>query len=249
MPVLIAILLLAAPADNSAQAREHFKSAQLHYSLGEFEDAVKEFREAYRLRQEPAILFNIAQGYRQLGKYSEAYFYYRQYLSQKADAPNRQEVESLVDQMRRRMDEENEQKMRTERDPAAEHNQEGTLPAPHADAVPAAAVSSKGAPAARKGATPTPSPAPAVGSGVQPLHIAGYAALGAGALAEGAAFVFHGSAQSAANQFNQKYAAGQLTSADATLKSDAQSKGKLATAALIGGALLIVTGAVLSFAF
>ena len=232
MPLVMAILLATSATDNSAQAREHFKAAQLHYSLGEFEEAVKDFREAYRLRQEPAILFNIAQGYRQLGKYSDAYFYYRQYLSQKADAPNRAEVESLVEQMRRRMDDENEQKMRTERDPAAVHNSEGTLPSPHVEpaavALPASAGQKKGTP---------------------PLHIAGYAALGAGALAEGAALFFHGSAQSSADQFNRKYAAGQLTTADSKLRSDAQSKGKLATAALIGGGLLLVTGAVLSFAF
>ena len=234
MPVLtisLMLLLASAPPDANGQAREHFKSAQLHYSLGEFEEAVKEFREAYRLRQEPAILFNIAQGYRQLGRYSDAYFYYRQYLSQKADAPNRPEVDSLVEQMRRRMDEENEQKMRTERDPAAVHNTEGTLPAPHAEPSKETV-----APVAQK-------------KDKAQVRIAGYAALGAGVLAEGAAFAFHSSAQSSADQFNRKYAAGQLTAADGRLKSDAQSKGKLATAALIGGALLLVAGAVLSFAF
>ena len=236
MPVLITALYfaLAAPADNNAQAREYFKSAQLHYSLGEFEEAVKDFREAYRLRQEPAILFNIAQGYRQLSRYSDAYFYYRQYLSQKADAPNRPEVESLVEQMRRRMDEENEQKMRTERDPAAVHNTEVTLASQHAEAAAFAAQAS--AAAAKRAST-------------RRLQFAGYAALGAGALAEGVAVAFHSSAQSSADQFNGKYASGQLTTADAQLRSAAQSKGKLATAALIGGALLLVTGAVLSFAF
>jgi hypothetical protein len=73
--------------------------------------------------------------------------------------------------------------------------------------------------------------------------------LGLGVAAEGAAFVFHSSAQSAADQFNQKYAAGTLTAADAKLKSDAQSKGKLATAALAGGLALLAASAVLCFAF
>ncbi len=228
----MALFLLASPsADSTAKAREHFKSAQLHYSLGEFEDAVKEFREAYRLRQEPAILFNIAQSYRQLHKPAEAYFHYRQYLSQKPDAPNREEVESLIAQMRDQMDLEKEQQTRVARDPNAAKNPEQTL------AAPAAAV--EPAPTAR-------SPEP---SRVNPVHVAGYSALAAGAVAEGLAFVFHGSAQSAADQFNRKYSAGTLTSSDASLKSDAQSKGKLATAALAGGALLLATGAVLCFAF
>ncbi len=237
MSLLIALLLAASPADATAQAREHFKSAQLHYSLGEFDEAVKEFREAYRLRQEPAILFNIAQAYRQLQKYSEAYFHYKQYLSQKPDAPNRAEVESLIEQMRYQMEQEREQKTRIARDPAAVHNTEGVLPA---TAVPAAAAPRSGWPAA----SPAP-PEPRT----PVLHIAGYAALGGGVLVEGGAFLLHGSAQSAADDFNKKYAAGQLTSADASLKSSAESKGKLATAALIGGAVLLATGAVLSFAF
>jgi tetratricopeptide (TPR) repeat protein len=229
MPILIALLLAAAP-DNTAQAREHFKSAQLHYSLGEFEAAVKDFREAYRLRQEPAILFNVAQSYRQLHKYSDAYFYYRQYLSQKPDAANREEVESLIAQVQYQMDQEKEQETRIARDPAAAKNSEHILGAaqPHA------------------GTQPAPQPAVA---GTSTVRIAGFVALGAGAVGEGLAFVLHGSAQSAADQFNQKYAAGQLTAQDAQLKSTAQSRGKLATAAVVGGALLLVTGAVLCFAF
>jgi tetratricopeptide (TPR) repeat protein len=227
MPVLIALLLAAASPDATAQAREHFKSAQLHYSLGEFEDAVKEFREAYRLRQEPAILFNVAQSYRQLGKYSDAYFYYRQYLSQKPDAPNREEVESLIAQMRYQIDLEKEQQTRVPRDPAAAKNPEHVIAAPRAVVEPA----------------PAPTAPP------HSMRIPAYVALGAGVGVEGLAFLLHGSAQSAADQFNSKYAAGQLTAQDASLKSTAESRGKLATVALAGGALLLVTGAVLFFAF
>ena len=194
---------------------------------------MKEFREAYRLRQEPAILFNIAQCYRQLRQYREAYFNYQQYLNQKKDAGNREEVQSLIEQMRSRMDEEEEQKTRVARDPAAAKNVETVIQAPPAPQEPPLFAA----------------PAPAPASPVKPLHVAGYAALGAGAVAEGLAFVFHSSAQSAANEFNQKYQSGQLTGADAHLRDDAQSKGKLATAALIGGAALLAAGAVLSFAF
>lgn len=227
MPVVIAIVLAAAAApDNTALAREHFQSAQLHYSLGEFEEAVKDFREAYRLKQAPAILFNIAQAYRQLHQYKDAYFYYRQYLGQKGEIANRAEVESLVEQMRLKLDEEEEQKTRIARDPAAAKNSEAILVHPD--------------PAPPPQAAPPPS---------HELRVAGYVALGAGALGEGLALLMHSSAQSAADQFNQKYSAGQLTAADGKLKSDAQSKGRIATAALIGGAALLLTGAVLCFAF
>ncbi|HUJ29147.1 MAG TPA: tetratricopeptide repeat protein [Myxococcales bacterium] len=226
MSLLILALLLAAPAD---EARDHYKKGQTHYSLGEFEEAVKEFREAYRLKQEPGLLFNVAQSYRQLHQWEQARFNYRQYLNLKPDAPNRAEVEELIDQMQRRVDEEREQATRVARDKAAARNTEALLPAPH-QPVPQPAV-----------APPPPEPHAA--------RWAGYAALGAGAVAEGVALLMHGSAQSAADTFNQKYAAGTLTTADASLRDDAQSRGKLATAALAGGAVLLVTGAVLVIAF
>jgi tetratricopeptide (TPR) repeat protein len=236
MPVLrLAALLLAlagpALADVTSEAREHFKKGQTHYALGEFDDAAKEFREAYRLRQEPAILFNIGQAYRQMQQYQQAYFHYRQYLAQKPDAPNRPEVDALVEQMRRKADLEEEQRSRIARDPSLARNPEDVLP------------STAKAPAAATGAANLPQ------ARTRPLRIAGYAALGAGAAAEGLALLWHGAAASAADEFNRKYAAQTLTAADARLKSDAESKGRLATAALIGGAVLLAAGAALSFAF
>jgi hypothetical protein len=298
MSVLKAIalaLLVAAPAlaDATSEAREHFKKGQTHYALGEFEEAAKEYREAYRFREEPVILFNIGQACRQIRQWQQAYFYYRQYLSKKPDAPNREETESLIEQMRRRMDEEEEQRLRVPRDPAAAHNDESELPlsklyatepapagapaaAPKAPAattagpaaevparppptsntttsaapvVTAMAVPSPAKPAASvPDAVTAPAPAPTAESR-RTLRVAGYAALGAGVVGEGLALLLHGSAQSAANQFNQKHAAGTLTAADASLKSDAESKGRLATVAAVGGLLLLATGGALSFAF
>jgi tetratricopeptide (TPR) repeat protein len=244
MPVVITLLLLAlagpALADTAVEVKEHIKAGQTHYAIGEFEDAIKEFRLAYKLRQDPGLLFNMAQCARQLHDYEQAYFHYRQYLNQRPDAANKTEVQSLIEQMRRRMDEEQEQKTRVARDPAAAGNFESTLPGP-VDAQSGASAKAPAAAIAGK--------APAGAEASHRVHIAGYVALGLGVAAEGAAFVFHSSAQSAADQFNQKYAAGTLTAADAKLKSDAQSKGKLATAALAGGLALLATSAVLCFAF
>ncbi|HET7784941.1 MAG TPA: tetratricopeptide repeat protein [Myxococcales bacterium] len=326
-------LLVSAPAlaDATSEAREHFKKGQTHYALGEFEEAAREYREAYRFRAEPVILFNIGQACRQIRQWQQAYFYYRQYLSKKPDAPNREETESLIEQMRRRMDEEEEQRLRVPRDPAAVHNDESELPlsklyanvtaetapggppaptsaasrpaapatpasAAPAPATPAPAAPAQAAPVSKPLAAESPTPAPAAATPPSPaaaspvavppdarpaaivsaapaaarsiiaapaaatapapapephrtLRVAGYAAIGAGVVGEGLALLFHGSAQSAANQFNQKHAAGTLTAADASLKSDAESKGRLATVAALGGVLLLATGGVLSFVF
>lgn len=101
-----ALLLAALPAraDDAASARDHFKRGQTHYSLGEFEQAAAEFREAYRLRDEPAILFNIAQSFRRAGNAREAYSYYSKFLERKPAASNRADVERFIEQMRRKAD-------------------------------------------------------------------------------------------------------------------------------------------------
>ena len=231
MSLLIALLLAAGPLpDTAKEVREHIKNGQLHYSLGEFDDAAKEFRQAYRLKQDPGLLFNIAQCERQLHEYEQAWFHYRQYLNARPDASNKADVESLIAQMRHNMDVEAEQKTRVARDPNAAKNDEGVQPL----AAPAEATAAQPAGTAQK-STGT--------------KVAGYVALGAGAVAGGLAFMFNSSAKSAANEFNTKYANGTLTAADAQLKSDAESKGKSATIALVGCAALLVTGAVLTFAF
>jgi len=236
LSLAIAALLVCAPAfaDATSDAREHFKKAQTHYALGEFEEAAREFRETYRLREEPALLFNIGQAYRQMRQWQQAYFYYRQYLSKQPDAPNRVETESLVAQMQRRMDEEEEQRSRVARDPAASRNTEDVLPPAAKQPAPAQAVAA---------------PPPAPPWRPTPVHLTGYIALGVGVVAEGVALLAHNSAQSSADRFNQKHAAGTLTASDAQLKADAESKGKLATASAIGGLVLLASGTVLSFVF
>ena len=239
MPLLrrmLLVLLLSGPvlADVNADVRAHFKKGQTHYALGEFQAAIEEFREAYRLKQEPAILFNLAQSYRQIHEWQHAYFHYRQYLNQRPDAPNRTEVEGLIEQMKSKMDDE-------ERLAKADAAATPTTPPPAITTKPTT-------PPPQKPAFVTNTPTPKIEES-HALRYTGYVALGLGVVAEGAAFAFHNSAQSSADQFNNKYQAGTLTPADSKLRDDAQSKGKLATTAVVAGAALLVTGAILSFAF
>jgi tetratricopeptide (TPR) repeat protein len=99
MVSIAAALLLSGGAradDLTDRVKQHFLSGQKHYSLGEFEQAAEEFREAYRLHAEPALLFNIAQALRQNGKLEEARFQYSQFLIYRPDATNRPAVEKLI---------------------------------------------------------------------------------------------------------------------------------------------------------
>lgn len=99
--LLLALALGAAPAlakeeANTAQAREHFKTGTRHYNLSEYAAALEEFKEAYKLKEDPVFLYNIAQCHRLLGNHGEAVRFYRAYLRTAAAAPNLADVEELI---------------------------------------------------------------------------------------------------------------------------------------------------------
>ncbi len=104
---LIALTGGGAHADDRARARAAFKTASQHYNLGEFEQALASFREAYRYVDDPSFLFNIAQCERQLGHKKEAVREYHAYLN---NAPptiaNRDEIKQLMTQLEKEIAEE-----------------------------------------------------------------------------------------------------------------------------------------------
>ena len=52
---------LAWGADNKEQARQHYKKASQLYDVGRWDDALAEYEQAYTLREDPSLLFNMAQ--------------------------------------------------------------------------------------------------------------------------------------------------------------------------------------------
>jgi tetratricopeptide (TPR) repeat protein len=89
-------------------AREHYRKATKAFELGAFDEAIREYAEAYRLRDDPAFLYNLGQAHR-LGEHpAEALHFYKMYLTKVPEAANRAEVEAkiealqtLVDQQRK----------------------------------------------------------------------------------------------------------------------------------------------------
>jgi tetratricopeptide (TPR) repeat protein len=101
-------LLVAAPAvvhaeddPKMTEAEEHFSRGLTHYKLGEFDEAITEFKKAYELSNEPVILFNIAQAYRLKEDYKNALYFYRTYLREEPDASNRADVEKWISELER----------------------------------------------------------------------------------------------------------------------------------------------------
>lgn len=87
----------AAPtAEETAEARRHYAIATRAYDLAEYEAALNEFKEAYRINGDPAFLFNIAQCHRKLGRPADAVSFYRTYLRRAPDTPHRPEVEKFI---------------------------------------------------------------------------------------------------------------------------------------------------------
>jgi tetratricopeptide (TPR) repeat protein len=80
--------------------RQYYQSGVTHYELSEYDAAVKDFKEAYRLSNDPAYLFNIAQSYRLQRKCGDAMQFYQRYLTNVGEISNRDKVQARVDEMR-----------------------------------------------------------------------------------------------------------------------------------------------------
>jgi tetratricopeptide (TPR) repeat protein len=144
----------AAAADDATQrAREHYQRGTKLYDLQRYVEAAHEYEQAYELKDEPALLFNIGQAYRLGGDVQRAIGAYRSYLRRVPDSPNREPTLALIEDLKKALE--------TQKKPPT-----GTLPGDGkaadesrpAVAQPGATVAPSPAPAAAKD-TPTPPPA------------------------------------------------------------------------------------------
>jgi len=65
-----------ARADDAADAKAHYQKATAHFAVGEYREAASEYEEAFKLKQDPAILFNAAQAHRLAGDGQKALLLY-----------------------------------------------------------------------------------------------------------------------------------------------------------------------------
>jgi len=86
----------ALPRPRDVEVERHAALGQRLLERGRAQEAIAEFRRAYELRADPRLLFDIADGYRQLGLRDQARFFYERYLAAAPDAPDREEVEEQV---------------------------------------------------------------------------------------------------------------------------------------------------------
>jgi tetratricopeptide (TPR) repeat protein len=89
----------SARAEDVGAARAAFERGTKAYNLAEYSRALDAYKEAYNLKADPALLFNIAQCHRLLGHADEAIALYRSYLREAPDAKNRTDVEKRIEDL------------------------------------------------------------------------------------------------------------------------------------------------------
>jgi tetratricopeptide (TPR) repeat protein len=98
---ILLLLVGSARADDVQSAREEYRQGTRAFEVGSFDEAIEHFAAAYKLKDDPTILFNLAQAQRLAGRRSEALRTYRIYLSKQPNSPSRNEVLRIIDELSR----------------------------------------------------------------------------------------------------------------------------------------------------
>jgi tetratricopeptide (TPR) repeat protein len=102
LALLLAATLLAAGGEPKDRAREMVRQARVAYNLGNYDEAAARYEAAYRLVQDPALLFNIGQAFRLAGRTDKALAAYKGFLrTAPPDDPNRAAVVGRVAELER----------------------------------------------------------------------------------------------------------------------------------------------------
>jgi tetratricopeptide (TPR) repeat protein len=84
---------------DAVAARQHYKAATGHFAVGEFSDAAAEYEAAFKLHQDPALLFNAAQSRRLAGENQKALVLYKNFLHLYPSSPNIPAVREQIDKL------------------------------------------------------------------------------------------------------------------------------------------------------
>jgi len=220
----------AKPQTPIDQAKALTAQAELEYKVGHFQLALNAYSSAYEIYPTPALLFNIGQCHKLLKNHERAVFFFRGYLRDKPDAPNRAQVEGLLADSQRALDEEQAQakKEAAEQERVAEEQRRAA----------AEAQSRADAEASGRAAPPPPPPPKS-----PVFRITGLAVAGAGLVAIGTGVYFGLKSHSAASDIQSlSLSGGTWSPAYQSLYSDGQSEATIATALYVAGGVAAAAG-------
>lgn len=74
LAALVIAFILAVPShgDEVTDAKRAFVSGMKHFDLGEYDQALSDFKNGYRAKEDPVFLYNVAQCYRMMNQNRDA---------------------------------------------------------------------------------------------------------------------------------------------------------------------------------
>ena len=151
------------PDDKTTQARNLAQEATTHYAVGEFAQSAEKYQAAYKLKPDPALLYNAAQAYRMAGNNDKALLLYKNYVMFYPNEKNVPNVQQQITKLQEAIAAQH--KAQTQPPTTTEPPSAGTVAPPAASAVAAAPPPpAEPAPAATQpppAAEPPPAPAAA----------------------------------------------------------------------------------------
>jgi tetratricopeptide (TPR) repeat protein len=132
-------------------ARQHYKAATGHFAVGEFSAAAAEYEQAFKLHQDPALLFDAAQARRLAGENQKALVLYKNFLHLYPSSPSIPAVQEQIAKLQEAIAADS----KAQTSPPTTTVEPGTAGAPPGTTQPAPAV--QPAPAASAAAAPAPS--------------------------------------------------------------------------------------------
>ncbi len=121
----------AAPAPDAA-ARELYLRGDRAYAEGSYEAALRDFSEAFRLSERPALLFNMANAHERLGQFAEAKTALERYLPEAGSRTElvRKRIAGLEERIRKLEKQRRAEAQRRKRELAAASTPEDTVSRP-----------------------------------------------------------------------------------------------------------------------
>jgi len=128
--LLVATSALAQPADPGEAA---YQEGRRYYDLRDWDNAIKKFKEAYKLRSDAPSLFNIAQSYRLKGDCVEAIGFYKTYKRNYPTAQNIAAVDKFIAELEPCAQQQQQSAKTEPTGPTGPANQEGPTAAKYED--------------------------------------------------------------------------------------------------------------------
>jgi tetratricopeptide (TPR) repeat protein len=120
----------APPSDDGKHAVELFDQSAAAYDAGQFARAAELLKEAYKLRPDPVLLYNLARAYEGMGALPDAVQAYADFLAADPTAKDRGAIEARIATLRAQIDEQS----RLQRE-AADRERERHRETPHPSGV------------------------------------------------------------------------------------------------------------------